>query len=33
MISFKSYIAEDATAALKKKAEKTGMPLGVLRKV
>ena len=26
-------ISEDATAALKKKAEKTGMPLGVLRKV
>ena len=33
MISFKSYIEEDATASLKKKAEKTGMPLGVLRQV
>ena len=33
MISFKSYIAEDATAGLKKKAEKSGMPLGILRKV
>ena len=33
MINFKAYIAEDATASLKKKAEKTGMPLGVLRQV
>ena len=33
MISFKSYIEEDATASLKKKAEKTGMQLGVLRQV
>ena len=32
-VSFKSYINENATAALKKKAEKSGMPLGVLRKV
>tara|TARA_S200002703_G_scaffold28516_2_gene24250 strand:- start:1606 stop:2013 length:408 start_codon:yes stop_codon:yes gene_type:complete len=27
------YIEEKATAALKKKAEKSGMPLGILRKV
>ena len=33
MIKFKDYIAEDATAGLKKKAEKSGMPLGILRKV
>jgi len=33
MIGFKSYIAEDATAALKKKAEKTGFSLATLRKV
>jgi hypothetical protein len=33
MIPFKSYISEDATSALKKKAEKSGMPLGVLRQV
>jgi len=33
MISFKSHITEDATASLKKKAEKTGMPLSVLRSV
>ncbi len=33
MISFKNYISEDAGAALKKKADKSGMPLGILRKV
>lgn len=33
MIKFKAYIAEDATAALKKKAEKSGMKLSTLRKV
>ena len=33
MITFKTYIAEKATAALKKKAEKSGMPLGILRQV
>jgi len=33
MIKFQAYISEDASAALKKKAEKSGMPLGVLRKV
>jgi len=40
MIKFKNYIeesitkiSESADAALKKKAEKSGMPLGVLRKV
>ena len=32
-MKFKAYIAEDATAALKKKAEKSGMPVGILRKV
>lgn len=32
-MKFKEYIAEDPTAALKKKAEKSGMPLGILRKV
>jgi len=33
MITFKNYISEDATAGLKKKAEKSGMPVGILRKV
>ena len=33
MIRFKQYITENATAALKKKAEKSGMPMGILRKV
>jgi len=33
MIKFDQYILEDTTAALKKKAEKSGMPLSVLRKV
>ena len=33
MLKFKNYIEESATAALKKKAEKSGMPLGILRKV
>ena len=33
MLTFKSYLNEDATAGLKKKAEKSGMPLGVLRQV
>ena len=33
MIKFNAYIAEDSTAALKKKAEKSGMPMGILRKV
>ena len=35
MISFKRYIVEEnnVTAALKKKAEKSGMPLSILRKV
>ena len=33
MITFKSYLAEKAGAALKKKAEKSGMPLGILRQV
>ncbi len=30
---FKDYIEEKSDAALKKKAEKSGMPLGILRKV
>lgn len=35
MISFKKYIVEknNVTAALKKKAEKSGMPIGILRQV
>jgi hypothetical protein len=33
MLKFKAYIHEDATAGLKKKAEKSGMPVGILRKV
>lgn len=33
MIKFTQYINEDVTAALKKKAEKSGMPLSVLRSV
>ena len=33
MIRFNQYISEKATAALQKKAEKSGMPLGILRKV
>lgn len=33
MLKFKAYIQEDATAGLKKKAEKSGMPLGIHRKV
>jgi hypothetical protein len=33
MIKFNQYLGEDASTALKKKAEKTGMPLSVLRKV
>ena len=33
MITFKTYIAEKATSALKQKAEKSGMPLGILRQV
>jgi len=33
MLKFKNYLSEDATAALKKKAEKSGMPLSILRKV
>lgn len=33
MIKFTQYINEDVTAALKKKAEKSGMPLSVLRQV
>ena len=33
MIKFKNYLDENATAAIKKKAEKSGMPAGILRKV
>ena len=33
MIKFSQYVTEDTTAALKKKAEKSGMPMGILRKV
>lgn len=33
MQSLKQYMAENATKGLKKKAEKSGMPLGILRKV
>lgn len=33
MIKFSQYISEDVTASLKKKAEKSGMPLSILRKV
>lgn len=33
MIGFKSYITEDADTGLKKKAEKSGMPLGILKQV
>ena len=32
-MKFKDYIEEKSDAALKKKAEKSGMPLGILRKV
>lgn len=32
-MKFKEYIAEKTDEALKKKAEKSGMPLGILRKV
>ena len=32
-MKFKEYIEEKAEAGLKKKAEKSGMPLGILRKV
>ena len=32
-IDYFAYMTEDATAALKKKAEKSGMPLGILRQV
>ena len=33
MQSLKQYMSENATKGLKKKAEKSGMPLGILRKV
>jgi len=33
MIKFQNYISESADAALKKKAEKSGMPFGILKKV
>ena len=33
MIKFQSFMSESTDAALKKKAEKSGMPLGILRKV
>jgi hypothetical protein len=33
MIRFKQYITEDPTKGLKAKAEKSGMPVGILRKV
>lgn len=33
MIKFNQYVAENVTASLKKKAEKSGMPMGILRKV
>jgi hypothetical protein len=33
MLNFKNYINEDVTSALKNKAEKSGMPIGVLRQV
>lgn len=33
MIKFSQYIAEDPTKGLKAKAEKSGMPVGILRKV
>ena len=32
-MKFKEYIEEKAETGLKKKAEKSGMPLGILRKV
>ena len=32
-IDYSAYMTEDATAALKKKAEKSGIPLGILRQV
>lgn len=32
-LTFEDFQVEDSTAALKKKAEKTGMPLGILKKV
>ena len=33
MIKFSQYVTENTTAALKKTAEKSGMPRGILRKV
>lgn len=33
MIRFKQYITEDPSKGLKAKAEKSGMPVGILRKV
>lgn len=33
MLKFNQYLSEKADAALKKKAEKSGMPLGILKKV
>ena len=33
MIKFSQYVTENTTAALKKKAERSGMPMGILRKV
>ena len=33
MICFKQYITEDPSKGLKAKAEKSGMPVGILRKV
>lgn len=33
MLKFNQYLSENATAALKKKAEKSGMSLSILRKV
>tara|TARA_B100000927_G_scaffold260656_1_gene230382 strand:+ start:493 stop:744 length:252 start_codon:yes stop_codon:yes gene_type:complete len=33
MIKFQSFMSESTDAALKKKAEKSGMPLGILKKV
>ena len=33
MIKFNQYVAENVTDSLKKKAEKSGMPMGILRKV
>ena len=31
MIKFSQYVTENTTAALKKNAEKSGMPMGILR--